>query len=110
MWLVARMIGRLARHPDGDDGQEVNHPESTRSRANGRGRDFVARPARSFWRVLVAIWLKLNDDWIFNLASLLAYNLLMSIVPILLVLIAVFGLISSPARSALIGGIVQQLP
>jgi YihY family inner membrane protein len=41
----------------------------------------------------VGFWTKVNNDWVFNLAGLLAYNLLMSIFPILLVLLAIAGLI-----------------
>lgn len=36
-------------------------------------------------------WTKLNDDWVFNLSGLLAYNFLMSLFPILLILLAVLG-------------------
>jgi membrane protein len=70
----------------------------------------VRRVAGALW----AVWLRLNDDWIFNLSGLLAYNLLMAIVPILLVLIAVvgfvFGAISPAAQASLLDGIVRQLP
>ena len=41
----------------------------------------------------IAFWVKINNDWIFNLAGLLAYNFLMTIFPILLVLLAVAGVI-----------------
>lgn len=74
----------------------------------------IPQGLRAFAGALWAIWTRLNDDWIFNLASLLAYNLLLSIVPILLVLIAVagfvLGTISPAAQTALIDGIVRQLP
>lgn len=36
-------------------------------------------------------WTKVNNDWVFNLAGLLAYNFLMSVFPILLVLLAIAG-------------------
>ena len=38
-------------------------------------------------------WTKVNNDWVFNLAGLLAYNFLMSLFPILLVLLAALGLV-----------------
>lgn len=38
-------------------------------------------------------WTKINNDWIMNLSGLLAYNLLMSVFPILLVLLAVAGFV-----------------
>lgn len=36
-------------------------------------------------------WLKINNDWIFNLAAILAYNFLVSIIPIAILLLAVAG-------------------
>lgn len=42
---------------------------------------------------LLDFWTKLNDDWVFNLSGMLAYNLLMSLFPILLLLLAAVGLI-----------------
>lgn len=42
---------------------------------------------------LIAFWIKINNDWIFNLAGLLAYNLLMTVFPILLLLLAAAGVI-----------------
>jgi membrane protein len=41
--------------------------------------------AKGVW----AFWTKLNNDWVFNLAGLLAYNLLLSLFPILLLLLSV---------------------
>lgn len=41
--------------------------------------------------LLVEFWLKITNDWIFNLSAILAYNLLMSFIPILFVLLAVAG-------------------
>ena len=38
-------------------------------------------------------WTKINNDWIFNLAGLLAYNLLMAIFPLLLLVLAGFGVL-----------------
>jgi YihY family inner membrane protein len=71
----------------------------------------------SQWPLIQTLWAfyaKLNSDWIFALSGLLAYNLLMSIFPILLVLIAVagftLGALSPGIREALIAGIVAQLP
>src|SRR5690242_21030313 len=50
---------------------------------------------------LGGFWTKLNNDWIFNLAGLLAYNFLMALFPLLLLLLAGCGLVLdviSPAR------------
>ncbi len=41
--------------------------------------------------IVVEFWLKITNDWIFNLSAILAYNLLMSFIPILFVLLAVAG-------------------
>jgi membrane protein len=38
-------------------------------------------------------WTKINNDWIFNLAGLLAYNLLMALFPVLLLLLAGCGVL-----------------
>jgi YihY family inner membrane protein len=40
-------------------------------------------------RSLVSFWIKISNDWIFNLAGVLAYNLLLSVFPILLLLLAI---------------------
>src|SRR6266851_400978 len=42
---------------------------------------------------LGGFWTKLNNDWIFNLAGLLAYNFLMALFPLLLLLLAGCGLV-----------------
>jgi YihY family inner membrane protein len=69
---------------------------------------------RPLIQTLWAFYAKLNGDWIFALSGLLAYNLLMSTFPILLVLIAVvgyfLGALSPAIRDALINGIVAHLP
>lgn len=36
-------------------------------------------------------WLKINNDWIFNLAAILAYNFLVSIIPVAILLLAIAG-------------------
>jgi membrane protein len=41
---------------------------------------------------LLDFWNKVNNDWVFNLSGMLAYNFLMSIFPILLVILAIVGL------------------
>lgn len=58
------------------------------------GQDGRERYALPDWVAsLIAFWIKINHDWIFNLAGLLAYNLLMTVFPILLVLLAAAGII-----------------
>jgi membrane protein len=52
-------------------------------------------------------WTKLNDDWVFNLSGMLAYNFLMSLFPILLLLLAVLGLILGDHASTVYAHIEQ---
>jgi membrane protein len=62
----------------------------------------------------LGFWQKLNNDWVFNLSGLLAYNLLMSIFPILLVLLAIAGFVlghlSPDANDRMIGSISAAIP
>ena len=62
-------------------------------------------------RSLVSFWIKISNDWIFNLAGVLAYNLLLSVFPILLLLLAITGFVLnnlSPGSQARLQNIVQQ--
>lgn len=63
---------------------------------------------------LLRFWQKLTNDWVFNLSALLAYNILMSIFPMLLALLAVAGFIlntiSPGSEQALINAIANALP
>jgi membrane protein len=56
---------------------------------------------------LLDFWTKLNDDWVFNLAGMLAYNFLMSLFPILLLLLAAVGLILGDHASTIYAHIEQ---
>lgn len=56
---------------------------------------------------LLDFWTKLNDDWVFNLSGMLAYNLLMSLFPILLLLLAAVGLILGDHASTIYAHIEQ---
>ena len=47
----------------------------------------------SAMEVATGFWTKLNNDWIFNLSGLLAYNFLMSLFPLLLLLFAGLGVV-----------------
>jgi len=55
--------------------------------------DSKVRQLRERFAPLVAFWTKINNDWIFNWAAGLAYTLLTSIFPILLVILALGGFI-----------------
>jgi len=67
------------------------------------------------WReTLGGFWAKINNDWIFNLAGLLAYNFLMALFPLLLLLLAACGLllqiISPTAEQQLQQAVAAALP
>jgi membrane protein len=81
----------------------------------------VAGPARvgaagsgAWLETLGGFWMKINNDWIFNLAGLLAYNLLMAVFPVLLLVLAgcgiVLQLISPGAEGALERALASVLP
>ncbi|HEY7021622.1 MAG TPA: YihY/virulence factor BrkB family protein [Ktedonobacterales bacterium] len=44
------------------------------------------------YRELLDFWTKVNNDWIFNLAGLLAYNFIVALVPLLIVVLGSVGL------------------
>jgi membrane protein len=55
--------------------------------------DSVAAIPSSWLETLGGFWMKINNDWIFNLAGLLAYNFLMALFPLFLLLLAGCGLL-----------------
>lgn len=67
-----------------------------------------------WWETLVGFWTKINNDWIFNLAGLLAYNFLMALFPLLLILLAACGVllqtISPTAEQQLQQTVAEALP
>src|SRR5579885_121748 len=72
------------------------------------------RGAKAAIKTLRGFWKKASNDWIFNLSAMLAYNLLMTIVPILAMLLSIFGLVLgslSPAtEQQFINSITNGLP
>lgn len=72
------------------------------------------REAKAAVKTASGFWKKISNDWIFNLSAMLAYNLLMSIVPILAMLLSIFGLVLgslSPATEQhFINSITNGLP
>jgi len=67
-----------------------------------------------WYQQLLDFWTKVNNDWIFNLAGLLAYNLIVALVPLLIVLLGSVGLFlgrqSEEALMRLIDSIETFLP
>src|SRR6478672_2153645 len=72
----------------------------------------MARVKRTTWfHDVLDFWTKINNDWIFNLAGLLAYNFIVSLVPLLIVVLGSVGLFlgrqSEEALNILIASIEQ---
>ncbi len=63
----------------------------------------AVRRVRKVIQPILDFWTKLNDDWVFNLSGLLAYNFLMS----LLILLAAVGLILGDHASGVYAHIEQ---
>lgn len=63
---------------------------------------------------LLRFWQKIGNDWVFNLSGMLAYNILMTMFPILLALLAIAGFIlntiSPGSEQQLIRAIANALP
>jgi membrane protein len=63
---------------------------------------------------LAAFWNKINNDWIFNLAGVLAYNFIVTLFPILLLLLGGFGValgnISPSAQQQFEAAVATLLP
>lgn len=63
---------------------------------------------------MVSFWNKINNDWIFNIASILAYNLLLATFPLLILLLGtagtIIGGINPAARLHFINNIEAAIP
>ena len=70
----------------------TNRPEQGSGHSQVAVKDLLTR-AGVVARPWLDFWTKINNDWVFNLSGLLAYNFLMSLFPILLVLLAVLGFV-----------------
>src|SRR6478609_11399296 len=60
---------------------------------------------------LAAFWVKITNDWIFNLSGLLAYNFLFALFPILILVLAITGLALgavAPGTQGLIARNIEQ--
>jgi YihY family inner membrane protein len=77
--------------------QQTSETESLLARLQAR-----AKPALSFWT-------KLNNDWVFNLSAMLAYDFLMSLFPILLVLLSIAGFILGRLAPAQVANLESHL-
>ncbi len=55
-------------------------------------------------RQLGRFWIKINRDWMFNLAGMLSYNLMLSVFPLLILSISLLGLIFQHSTAACSAG------
>jgi membrane protein len=87
-----------AREHECKDEGLIEHVEPVKERV---------QPALNFWQ-------KMSNDWIFNLSAMLAYNFLMSLFPLLLLLLAIAGFalrsISPEGQAQLNSAIAGALP
>lgn len=99
------MASETASETARDMPQAIHTDVRQSSSAAGRG---------VWWETLVGFWTKINNDWIFNLAGLLAYNFLMALFPLLLLLLAGCGvllqIISPTAEQQLQQTVAAALP
>ncbi len=85
-------------------GQQGEPPANLTGHFRPRQRHQFGTRARAWVQPLLDFWAKVNNDWVFNLAGLLAYNFLMSLFPLLLVLLATLGFVlGDQAPDALAG-------
>jgi membrane protein len=79
--------------------------------------DEAIRAGSLFARVVAtpaAFWVKITNDWIFNLSGLLAYNFLFAVFPLLILILAITGYIlrniAPGAETLVTDNIVRALP
>src|SRR6478672_3315160 len=99
------MASETVSETESDRPQAIHTDVRQSSSAAGRG---------VWWETLVGFWTKINNDWIFNLAGLLAYNFLTALFALLLHLIAGFRvllqIISPTAEQQLLQRVAAALP
>lgn len=66
-------------------------PRESETRARERMRRRTLGRVKTAAMPLLEFWLKITNDWIFNLAAIIAYNLLISAIPVLILLLAIAG-------------------
>lgn len=103
----AETTRELGSEASGEMAHNPNPLRVARREAHSPGLGDVFEVADGFWT-------KLNNDWIFNLAGLLAYNFLMALFPLLLLLLAGSGIVleilSPAAQQQLQQAIADALP
>jgi membrane protein len=110
----------LAQQPQRDQFRQDQSDKQGKARQKRDGIDWKdaltvdEQEAKATVKTLSGFWKKASNDWIFNLSAMLAYNLLMTIIPILAMLLSIFGLVLgslSPAtEQQFINSITNGLP
>src|SRR5579859_626549 len=95
--------------------RRMTEPQNQRQNKPGQGQENkTEQEAKEAVKGAKAFWTKFSNDWVLNLAGMLAYNLLMSIVPILAMILSFFGLFLSglapQVQQQFISGITNGLP
>ncbi len=85
---------------------------ATTQRATGQ--QSLRESVKERLKPLLRFWQKISNDWVFNLSGMLAYNILMTMFPILLALLAISGFIlntiSPGSEQQLIRAIANAFP
>ncbi len=110
----------LAQQPPRDSWQQRPQGEARQrpdASTSGHIKDLLTvdeHEAKAAAKTLSNFWKKINNDWIFNLSAMLAYNLLMSIFPLLAMLLSFFGLflggLAPAAQQQFINGLTHGIP
>jgi membrane protein len=94
--------------------QRITRPLSREPEKHDQQPDEAEQGTRAAARTLKDFWTKISNDWVFNLAAMLAYNLLMSIVPLIAMFLSFFGLflggLAPGVQQGFINGITRGLP
>lgn len=69
----------------------------------------VVETAEKDAKPFITFYKKFNNDWVLNFAAMLAYNLLMSMVPIALAVLSIIGLILGKSMNAAILNDIQHI-
>ncbi|HEY7126870.1 MAG TPA: YihY/virulence factor BrkB family protein [Ktedonobacterales bacterium] len=109
----------LAQQPTRDELRQHNperqpQPQHSADEHSGGEHPRNRHEAKAIAHSFANFWKKVNNDWVFNLSAMLAYNLLMSIFPLLALLLALFGLflggLGKAAQDQFIAGLTNGIP
>ena len=96
-----------------DSTPRYDEPQANRVQADGRPESLWSLGGFSWWELTKHIWREIGNDGLDNRAYELAYNFLMAAVPLLLFLMALFGIFAGKSvelRSGLFNYLAEILP